>query len=203
VTAGVSINHLSLNENDIGEYRTFFRLSPPLRHEDDRLAMVGAEGRHDRRHRLLARPAGRRHQAAALLRTPPMARSGLKRCWRAALGLSINGDVPLIAADGRDVDGPAQMLGIEAGTLQPARVPISPCSTSSIRGCSTQETTSCRSRRTPPSTRPGSAAGSLQTVVAGQVPRLRRIRALQPAFKGGRTRRAHGFRRSTSPVALP
>ncbi|WP_243463537.1 dihydroorotase, partial [Brucella suis] len=35
VTAGVSINHLSLNENDIGEFRTFFRLSPPLRGEED------------------------------------------------------------------------------------------------------------------------------------------------------------------------
>ncbi|NGN40052.1 dihydroorotase [Mesorhizobium sp. CGMCC 1.15528] len=42
VTAGVSINHLSLNENDVGEYRTFFRLSPPLRTEDDRLAMIEA-----------------------------------------------------------------------------------------------------------------------------------------------------------------
>lgn len=42
VTAGVSINHLSLNENDIGRYRTFFRLSPPLRSEDDRVAMVQA-----------------------------------------------------------------------------------------------------------------------------------------------------------------
>ncbi len=42
VTAGVSINHLSLNENDIGEFRTFFRLSPPLRSEEDRLAMVEA-----------------------------------------------------------------------------------------------------------------------------------------------------------------
>ncbi len=42
VTAGVSINHLSLNENDIGEFRTFFRLSPPLRGEQDRLAMVEA-----------------------------------------------------------------------------------------------------------------------------------------------------------------
>ena len=42
VTAGVSINHLSLNENDIGRYRTFFRLSPPLRSEDDRMAMIEA-----------------------------------------------------------------------------------------------------------------------------------------------------------------
>ena len=31
VTCGVSINHLTLNENDIGPYRTFFKLSPPLR----------------------------------------------------------------------------------------------------------------------------------------------------------------------------
>ncbi len=42
VTAGMSINHLTLNETDIGEYRTFFRLSPPLRTEDDRVAMVAA-----------------------------------------------------------------------------------------------------------------------------------------------------------------
>ena len=42
VTCGVSINHLTLNENDIGSYRTFFRLKPPLRAEDDRAAMVRA-----------------------------------------------------------------------------------------------------------------------------------------------------------------
>ena len=42
VTCATSINHLTLNENDIGAYRSFFKLSPPLRHEDDRLAMVEA-----------------------------------------------------------------------------------------------------------------------------------------------------------------
>ncbi|MCA1952932.1 MAG: dihydroorotase [Hyphomicrobiales bacterium] len=42
VTAGVSINHLTLNELDIGEYRTFLKLSPPLRGEEDRLALVEA-----------------------------------------------------------------------------------------------------------------------------------------------------------------
>ncbi|MGO4524788.1 dihydroorotase [Microvirga sp. 2MCAF35] len=42
VTCGVSINHLALNENDIGDYRTFMKLSPPLRHEDDRQAMIEA-----------------------------------------------------------------------------------------------------------------------------------------------------------------
>ena len=42
VTAGVSINHLTLNEMDIGGYRTFLKLNPPLRSEVDRLAMVEA-----------------------------------------------------------------------------------------------------------------------------------------------------------------
>jgi dihydroorotase len=42
VTAGVSIHHLTLNEFDVGDYRTFFKLRPPLRSEDDRVAMVEA-----------------------------------------------------------------------------------------------------------------------------------------------------------------
>ena len=39
-TWGVSINNLSLNENDIGDFRTFLKLSPPLRTEEDRLALI-------------------------------------------------------------------------------------------------------------------------------------------------------------------
>ena len=39
-TCGVSINNLSLNENDIGDFRTFLKLSPPLRTEEDRNALV-------------------------------------------------------------------------------------------------------------------------------------------------------------------
>ncbi len=42
VTASTSINHLTLNEIDIGSYRTFFKLAPPLRAEDDRAALVEA-----------------------------------------------------------------------------------------------------------------------------------------------------------------
>ncbi|WP_175869071.1 dihydroorotase [Bartonella gabonensis] len=42
ISAGVSINHLSLNENDIGQYQTSFRLMPPLRTEEDRIAMIEA-----------------------------------------------------------------------------------------------------------------------------------------------------------------
>mgnify|MGYP001192262599 FL=1 len=39
-TCGVSINNLSLNENDIGDFRTFLKLSPPLRTEEDRMSLV-------------------------------------------------------------------------------------------------------------------------------------------------------------------
>ena len=40
VTCGVSINSLTLNEIDIGEYRTFLKLTPPLRGEAERMALV-------------------------------------------------------------------------------------------------------------------------------------------------------------------
>ena len=42
ITAGVSIHHLTLNEFDVGDYRTFFKVKPPLRSEEDRVAMVEA-----------------------------------------------------------------------------------------------------------------------------------------------------------------
>ena len=41
-TCGVSINNLSLNENDIGDFRTFLKLSPPLTTEEDRVSLVNA-----------------------------------------------------------------------------------------------------------------------------------------------------------------
>ncbi|HEX7947701.1 MAG TPA: dihydroorotase [Phenylobacterium sp.] len=42
VTATTSINHLSFNEIDIGDYRTFCKLDPPLRSEEDRQAVIEA-----------------------------------------------------------------------------------------------------------------------------------------------------------------
>jgi dihydroorotase len=42
ISAGAAIAHLALNENDVGPYRTFFKMSPPLRGEQDRVAMVEA-----------------------------------------------------------------------------------------------------------------------------------------------------------------
>ncbi|MGI9312828.1 MAG: dihydroorotase [Alphaproteobacteria bacterium] len=40
ITSGISINNLILNENDIGAYRTFFKLRPPLRSEEDRFYLI-------------------------------------------------------------------------------------------------------------------------------------------------------------------
>ena len=42
ITAGTSIHHLTLNEFDVAEYRTFFKIKPPLRSENDRLAIIEA-----------------------------------------------------------------------------------------------------------------------------------------------------------------
>lgn len=42
ITAGVSIHHLTLNELDVADYRTFFKVKPPLRAEEDRLAVIDA-----------------------------------------------------------------------------------------------------------------------------------------------------------------
>ena len=42
ITAGTSIHHLTLNAFDVADYRTFFKIKPPLRDEDDRLAVADA-----------------------------------------------------------------------------------------------------------------------------------------------------------------
>lgn len=42
ITAGVGIHHLTLNELDVADYRTFYKLKPPLRSEQDRIAVVQA-----------------------------------------------------------------------------------------------------------------------------------------------------------------
>jgi dihydroorotase len=42
ITAGVGVHHLTLNELDVADYRSFFKLKPPLRSEDDRIAVVQA-----------------------------------------------------------------------------------------------------------------------------------------------------------------
>lgn len=119
VTCGVSINHLALNENDIGEYRTFFRLSPPLRSEDDRLAMVEAL----RSGALDIIVSSHDPQDVDTKRLPFADAAdgavGLETLLAAALRLHHNGDVPLMRIIDAMSTRPATIFGLEAGTLQP------------------------------------------------------------------------------------
>lgn len=44
ISAGTSIHHLTLTEQDVADYRTFFKVKPPLRSEADRQAVIEALG---------------------------------------------------------------------------------------------------------------------------------------------------------------
>lgn len=119
VTAGISINNLCLNENDVGEYRTFFRLSPPLRGEEDRLAMVEAlrEGTVD----IIV--SAHDPQDVDTKRLPfaeaAVGAIGLETLLAAALRLYHGGDVPLLRLVEALSTAPARLFGLPGGTLKP------------------------------------------------------------------------------------
>ncbi|MCC0065946.1 MAG: dihydroorotase [Rhodovulum sp.] len=119
VTAGVSIHHLTLNELDIGDYRTFFKLTPPLRSEDDRVAMVEAlaEG--------LIDVVGSFHtpQDEEEKRLPfeeaASGAVGLETLLPAAMQLHHAGHLTLPALWRALALNPARLLGLDAGRLAP------------------------------------------------------------------------------------
>jgi len=119
VTCGVSIHHLTLNENDIGAYRTFFKLSPPLRAEEDRRALVEAvaDGTID------VIVSGHDPQSADTKRLPfaeaAFGAIGLETMLSAALGLYHNENVPLQRLVETMSSRPAEILGLETGRLEP------------------------------------------------------------------------------------
>ena len=118
VTAAVSINNLSLNENDIGEYRTFFRLSPPLRTEDDRQAMIEAlrDGTID------VIVSSHDPQDVDTKRLPfadaASGAIGLETLLAAALRLHHDGSMPLLRLIDALSTKPAAIYGLDAGTLK-------------------------------------------------------------------------------------
>ena len=119
VTAGVSINNLSLNENDVGEYRTFFRLAPPLRDEDDRSAMIEAlkDGTID------IVVSSHDPQDVDTKRLPfadaAVGAIGLETLLGVALRLYHGGDVPLLRLIETLSTAPAKLFGLPGGTLKP------------------------------------------------------------------------------------
>ncbi len=117
VTAGVTINHVALNENDIGSYRTYFKLRPPLRSEDDRRAMVAgiADGSLDvivSSHDPQGTDGKRRPFAEAAYGA-----IGLETLLPTALRLHLNGEIGLIRLLAALTINPARILGLPGGRL--------------------------------------------------------------------------------------
>ncbi|MEQ1890073.1 MAG: dihydroorotase [Alphaproteobacteria bacterium] len=123
VSCGVSAAHLALNENDIGSYRTFFKLSPPLRREEDRVALVAgvADGVID----VIVSGHNPQDQESKRL---PFAQAatggvGLETLLSVALICFHDGHVSLPELLARMTINPARLLGLPGGKLargQPA-----------------------------------------------------------------------------------
>lgn len=122
VTCGVSINHVTLNENDIGSYRTFLKVRPPLRHEDDRLAMIGGLANGD----IDVIVSSHDPQDADVKRRPFAEAAdgavGLETLLAAALRLVHNDQLSLIQLLKAMTINPAKLLGLASGRLQKGAV---------------------------------------------------------------------------------
>ena len=118
VTCGISINHLTLNENDIGPYRTFLKVRPPLRREEDRLAMVEGlvsgdidvivSGHNPKDADVKRRPFAEAEDGAI----------GLETLLPAALRLYHGGHIELAPLLRAMTTAPADLLGLAAGRLK-------------------------------------------------------------------------------------
>ncbi|MGA0564904.1 dihydroorotase [Ancylobacter sp. VNQ12] len=121
VTASASINHLTLNERDVVGYRTFFKLTPPLRGEDDRTALVQAvaDGLID------VIVSDHNPQDVEVKRLPfseaAFGAVGLETMLAAGLRLVNDGSVELMTLIRAMSTRPAELLGLPAGTLRPGR----------------------------------------------------------------------------------
>jgi dihydroorotase len=118
VTAAASINHLTLNENDIGPYRTFLKVAPPLRGEDDRKALVAAIASgvidvimsdHNPRDVETKRLPFAEAEAGAI---------GLETMLIAGLRLVQSGDLELTTLLRALSTRPAELLGVPGGALR-------------------------------------------------------------------------------------
>lgn len=118
ISCAASINSLTLNENDVGAYRTFYKLNPPLRAEDDRQALVAAlrEGIID------VIVSDHDPQDSEVKRQPFAEASfgaiGLETMLAAGLRLVQSGDVDLLTLLRAMTSRPADILGLPSGRLK-------------------------------------------------------------------------------------
>jgi dihydroorotase len=118
VTCGVSINHLTLNENDIGHYRTFLRVRPPLRSEEDRVALVRALAAGD-----IDVVVSSHDPQDADVKRHPFAEAadgaiGLETLLAAGLRLVHGGEIGLVPLLRAMTSNPARLLGLNSGRLE-------------------------------------------------------------------------------------
>jgi dihydroorotase len=118
VTASASINHVTLNENDIGPYRTFLKVSPPLRAERDRKALVEAL-----RSGLVDVVMSDHNPQDVETKRLPFAEAapgaiGLETMLIAGLRLVHNDEIDLLTLLRAMSTRPAELLGLPGGTLK-------------------------------------------------------------------------------------
>ena len=116
-TATASINHLCFNEVDIGDYRTFFRLDPPLRGEDDRQALIQALSAG-----LVQVVTSAHTPAPAEDKRLPFSEAapgavGLQTLLPALVSLHHDAGLALLELIGVVTSGPADLLGLPAGRI--------------------------------------------------------------------------------------
>jgi dihydroorotase len=117
VVATTSINHLSFNEIDIGDYRTFCKLEPPLRSEDDRQAVIEAVASGLIQIIVSAHaPAPAEDKRLPYDEAAPGA-IGLQTLLPALLAFHHEGRIPLIDLIRTVTCAPADLLGLPAGRL--------------------------------------------------------------------------------------
>ena len=116
-SCGVSINNLSLNENDIGDFKTFLKLSPPLRTEDDRNALV--QGLVDETIDVIVsdhKPEDEENKRLTFAQAETGA-SGIETLLPLSLELYHNGSVKLETIIKAITSSPAKILKINKGNL--------------------------------------------------------------------------------------
>ncbi len=116
-SCGVSINNLSLNENDIGDFKTFLKLSPPLRTETDRNALV--QGLKDETIDVIVsdhKPEDEENKRLTFAQAETGA-SGIETLLPLSLELYHNGSVELETIIKALTSKPAEILKINKGNL--------------------------------------------------------------------------------------
>ena len=116
-TAGVSINNLSLNENDIGDFKTFLKLSPPLRTENDRISLI--EGINDGSIDVIVsdhKPEDEESKRLTFAKAATGA-AGVETLLPLALELFHNNSIKLEKLIASMTSNPAKILDIDKGSL--------------------------------------------------------------------------------------